>query len=588
LRTQVSSTRRQFLKHAVVLGAALPLGGALLAACGDDDDDDDEPAQPGVTPAPADDDDDDDEEDEETPEPEPDDDEDDDDDDDAPPPDTADAEFVVAHAGPVYTLDAPVTWFGATHNLAFMMYDCLVYEAVEGGSFEGQAAESWETSDDGLVWTFHLREGLTYHNGEPLNADAVKWNIDRVTTREDFMVHPQWAFVESSEVVDDLTINISSPDPHAYFLNDLSFHGGQLLPPQYLEEIGEEEFSRSPVGSGPYELIEFTDNERYVFQAWDDYWAGPPEVRRVVVRVIPEQATQVAALLAGDVDFVPGIPAPDRQRIVNAPDLEILSQLTTGGIHLYLRSTPEPGTMAETFPDYELSTVEKRIRQAINHALDRDLLAEVQGSAVPAVIRMPPWESAAVADKYWDPEFISNWYDPELARELIREAGYDPDAGNRPHVHFDAFAFNYGNEGEVAQVVQALLEDVGFEVSLQILDLAAHREQISGPGDNREIMMAALTTGPSLTPLFEMCEWEVTYRHTCIPEWDEVGRQILTTVDEDERVPLWDEWWQFFLDDSGTVTLYLVEAHMGINSMFDYQPRANGRPIFRHNLRLRR
>jgi peptide/nickel transport system substrate-binding protein len=589
MRTNVVATRRQFLKHAVVLGAAIPLGGALLAACGDDDDDGDEPAQPAATPAPADDDGD--EEDEETPEPAPaDDDDDDEDEDDEPADPGVQAEFVAAHPGPVYTLDAPVTWFGSTHNLAYMMYDCLVYDLVEGGGFEGQAAESWETSDDGLVWTFHLRDGLTYHNGEPLNAEAVKWNIDRVTTRDDFMVHPQWAFVDETTVVDDLTVAISTPTPHAFFLADVSFHGGQLLPPQYLEEVGEEEFARSPVGSGPYQLIEFTDNERYVFEAWDDYWAGPPEVHRVVIRVIPEQATQVAALLAGDIDFIPAIPEPDRERIANADGLDVVQAAPPGGIHLYPRQSYDAGSMAETYPDYELSTTDIRIRQAISHALDRELLAEVQGSGIPALIRMPPWEPAAVAEKYWDPELIRNWYDPDLSRQLIREAGYDPDAGNRPHIHFDAFALSYGNEREIAEVVQEMLEDVGFEVTLSILDLSAHREQIHGPGNNRDLLMVDLLTGgPSRTPLFYMCDWVTPQRAPCVPEWDEIGRQIMVEMDDDARVELWDQWWEYWLEEAATITLYLVEGFVGLNTAeFELDTRANGRHIFRHNLRLRR
>ena len=198
-------------------------------------------------------------------------------------------EFVYAHSGPIRPMDAHSHWYGSTHHLLNLYYDCLIWRAADGSGYVPQAAHSWENVDP-TTWRFHLREGATFHNGEPVDAEAVKWNIDRVRHPiGDIPLYQQWAFVKEVVVVDDLTVDIISNAPHAYFENDVSYNGCELLPPDYFEEVGQEEFNRNPVGSGPYVLAELSENDRYVFEAWDDYHSGRPEVDRVVYQVIPSR-----------------------------------------------------------------------------------------------------------------------------------------------------------------------------------------------------------------------------------------------------------------------------------------------------------
>ncbi len=490
-------------------------------------------------------------------------------------------EFVFAHPGPIRTMDAPVTWFGSTHWLTNLLYDCLIWRAADGEGYVGQAAESWENIDD-LTWRFHLREGLTFHNGEPLDAEAVKWNIDRVRTREDFMVHPQWQFIADVVVVDELTVDIITHDPYPYFEYDVSFNGCELLPPDYMEEVGEEEFARNPVGSGPYRLVEFTESDRYVFEAWDGYWAGRPEVDRVIYQVIPEQSAQVAALLAGQVDLIPSVPAPDRETLEAASGISLVTETSNRMHHFYLRVETETGAMDETYPDYQPATLDQNVRQAISHALDRTLLAEVQGSAHPRLARVCSYYPEGFAEEFADPAAVDAWYDPELARELLREAGYDVDSGQGPTVYMDAPTFQFGNEQEVAEVAAAMLEEVGFNVELNILDSSAYGEQITTGGNNRDIMMTTLGCSPSLVPLFYQCDWVQANYNVCVEEWDALSREILRTVDPEERLALWREWWDYYLDYAQTITLYEIDNVMAYDSdNFVFTPRKDGWFTFR-------
>lgn len=489
------------------------------------------------------------------------------------------SEFVFAHGGPIRTMDAPVTWFGSTHWLTNLLYDCLIWRAADGDGYVPQAAESWENIDD-LTWRFNLREGNTFHNGEPLDAEAVKWNLDRVRTREDFLVQPQWQFIDEVIIIDDLTVDVITNEPYPYFEYDVSYNGCELLPPDYMAEVGEEEFARTPVGSGPYMLTEFTESDRYVFEAWDGYWGGRPEVDRVIYQVIPEQSAQVAALLAGQVDLIPSVPVPDRDMIEGADGISLVTETSNRMHHFYLRVETETGAMNETYPDFEPATLDQNVRQAISHALDRALLAEVQGAANPSLIRACSYYPEGSVGEYADPATVEGWYNPDLAKELLAESGFAD--GEGPTIYLDAPTFQSGNEKEVAEVAAAMLEEVGFNVELNILDSSAYNEQISSGGNNRDMNLATLGCGPSLVPSFYQCEWVQANYNVCVEEWDAIGEAIATTVDPDERLALWEQWWEYYIDYAQTITLYEIDNVMAYNSSeFEFVPRKDGWFTFR-------
>ena len=488
--------------------------------------------------------------------------------------------FVFAHTGPIRTLDAPVTWYGSTHWLTNLLYDCLIWRKADGSGYVGQAAEKWENVDP-TTWRFHLRPGLTFHNGEPLDAEAVKWNIDRVRTTKDFQVQPQWEFVKDVKVIDPVTVEVTTKDPHAYFEYDISYNGCELLPPKYLQEVGAEKFSTQPVGSGPYKLTQAMLNEKYVFEAWDKYWAGKPPVDKVIYQVIPEKASQIAALLAGQVSLVAGVPLPDIPRVEAASGIKTMKQ-TSNRLHmLYLRSEIESGNMAKKYPDYKPATLDKRIRQAISHALDRTLLAEVQGSAVPTLVRLSRNDPESYAEKYAGNKVADEWYDPDLAKQLIKEAGYDPDNGKKPKLYFDAPAAYFGNEKEVAEAIKAMLEEVGFEVELNILDRSAFAEQIEEPGNNRDMVLETLGGGASLIPTFYTCDWWESTYHVCEKDWSALGEEMVKTVDPEKRKEMWGKWWEYFVDYAQTVPLYEMDNVYAMDSKFDWMPRADGWMTFR-------
>lgn len=164
--------------------------------------------------------------------------------------------------------------------------------------------------------------------------------------------------------------------------------------------------------------------------------------------------------------------------------------------HFYLRVETETGAVAETYPDFEPATLNQNVRQAISHALDRALLAEVQGSAIPRLGRVCDYYPEGSVNGLADPQAIADWYDPDMARQLLIDAGYNLDAGEGPTIYLDAPTSQFGSEKEVAEVAAVMLEEVGFKVELNILNSSAFSEQITSGGNNRDMMMTTLGCSP--------------------------------------------------------------------------------------------
>ena len=190
-------------------------------------------------------------------------------------------------------------------------------------------------------------------------------------------------------------------------------------------------------------------------------------------------------------------------------------------------------------------------------------------------------EPESFASKYFGPENAAKRFDPARAKALIAEAGYAPGQGRRPKVYLDSPTFQFGQEKEVAEAISVMLQDVGFDVQLTVLDNNAFQQQINQAGNNREIMLSTLGTLPSLVPTFYSCEWKQANYTLCDQEWTALNRQILSTGDPAARLALWEKFWDFYFDWSQTISLYEIDNAMAMNSKFKWTPRADGWMTFR-------
>lgn len=354
------------------------------------------------------------------------------------------------------TLDPHLVNDNATARASGQIFETLVYRDTDS-SIQPGLAESWTTSEDGTVWTFKLREGVKFHDGETFNAEAVKYNIERLQDPE--TAAPKASVVDmvaSVDVVDEYTVAFNLTEPSGVFLAQISSYTTGMMSPKAAEEYGEA-FGQNPVGTGPLKLESWDYGSSLVMTRFDDYWGEKATVDSVTFRIVPEDASRVMMLKTGDADIVQGIPPIQIAELETDENVKVLIETGYRTIFLGMNSTVEP-----------LNDV--RVRQAVNYAIDRE-------SIIQNVMR----NVASYPDSFMVSNVIDNSaqglgcyeYNPEKAKELLAEAGYS-----------DGFSLTlstpegrYPMDRQVAEVVQAMLMEVGINAEINVLDWGAYSEQ---------------------------------------------------------------------------------------------------------------
>jgi peptide/nickel transport system substrate-binding protein len=343
-------------------------------------------------------------------------------------------------------------------NLTSLTTDWIVLEQImdplivlgPDGNFQPWLATEWETSEDGLVWTFKLREDVTFHNGEPFNAEAVKFTFDDALSIEGSSQTNVINELESVNVIDEFTVETVTNRPNPIWLSQIAHLF--MMPPEYTQEVGPEGFNEAPLGTGAFTFGEWVRDDHVTVNKNPDWWNGEPQVDSVTFRTIPEASSRVASLIAGETDIIEVVPFDTIPIIEEVPGLGVVDRL---GAITYIGIDTLKG----------LPTADKRVRQAMNYAVDAEAMAEVvltgRAQGVPGGL----WPVAPG----WEPD-LPFYNDKEMARQLLADAGY-PDG-------FD-IEFSIGQvQGmlqvkEVAQAVQAELAEVGINANIVELETAA-------------------------------------------------------------------------------------------------------------------
>ena len=221
-------------------------------------------------------------------------------------------------------------------------------------------AESWSVAEDGLAYDFVLREGVPFHNGEPVTAEDVKFSFERYQGASHTQMKERIAAVE---VVDSLHITFRLKRPWPDFLTFYTgaTGAGWIVPRKYVEKVGDDGFRRAPIGAGPYRFVSFSPGVELVLEAFEHYWRKPPAVKRVILKVVPDEATRLAALKAGEVDIAYSIRGELAEQLRRIPGLALKPVVLQGTQWLYFPEQWDPKS-----PWHDI-----RVRQAANLALDR-------------------------------------------------------------------------------------------------------------------------------------------------------------------------------------------------------------------------
>ncbi|GHA19006.1 diguanylate phosphodiesterase [Devosia pacifica] len=369
----------------------------------------------------------------------------------------------------VGSLDPALTKTGDDETVVLQIFNSLVAPPrgtldLDLDDLQPQLAESWDISEDRTEWTFYLRPGVKWQKGYgEVSAEDVKFSYERQMDPELGGVHgASFKDIESIEVIDPLTVKFVLKSPNAFF------HGAALtpgfgrfiVPKAAVEEMGDE-FSFAPVGSGPYEFVEYQPQDRVVLEAFDDYFMGRPEIDELNLRYIPDNNAATIAFIAGELDVSGGERTPEWIASIEeaVPDAQIIA-MTPGSLQfLSFNMTVEP-----------LDDV--RVRQAIAYAIDQSVWKEAFGVISGPLPTIVPSQFYGAIQPEDIPEALRYDYDPDRARELLAEAGY-PDGFS-----MDVIISERDDYLTNMLIVQDMLRQVGINLDLQVQDHASYHANI--------------------------------------------------------------------------------------------------------------
>jgi len=330
------------------------------------------------------------------------------------------------------TAPPQITPFG----ILYALHDALVRPLPGGQKMSPSLAESWKESPDGLTYEFKLRRGLKFHNGDPLTTEDVKFSFERYRGAG---AKELQARVRQVEIVDPLTIRFHLKEPWPDFM---TFYGttataaGIVVPKKYLTQVGDDGFRKHPIGIGPYQFVSHQPGVEVVLDAYPGYWRRVPQVKRLIMKSVPEGTTRVAMLKKGEADIAYALDGEDAENVRRDPRLQLVPSKHAS---IYWIEFPEQWDPKSPWAD-------KRVRLAVNHALDRKAINEVAclGYCPPAGVIVPRVMEFAL-------QATPVPYDPQKAKQLLAEAGYPRglDAGEfvptPPFVTVGEAALNYLN-----------------------------------------------------------------------------------------------------------------------------------------------
>lgn len=471
--------------------------------------------------------------------------------------------------------------------LAGSIYEALVGQDEKQRLIPGLAV-SWEPIDD-LTWEVKLREDVAFHDGSPFTADDVLFTFERVpnvpNSPSSFATFTKGKTVTK---VDDYTVRFKTERPHPLTPNDLS--QVFIISKKNAEGASTADFNsgEAAVGTGPYKFVEWVPNDRLILERYEDYWGDKPMWERVVIQPIKSGPARVAALLAGDVDFIDAVPTTDIARLEGEKDLDLSQGVSNRVIYLHLDQDRDDSPFAKTKDGQggKNPLKDKRVREAISKAINRDAIVErvMEGVAIPAGQLLPEGFFGV------SPNLKAEAYDPKGAKTLLEEAGYPDGFALTIHGPND----RYINDAKIAEAIAQMLTRVGIDTSVETMPKSVYFKRASrgGPDGTPEFSFVLVGwgagTGEASSPLKSLIH---TYdkdkgfgasnrgRYSNA-ELDRLVQEALATVDDAKREKLLQQATEMAMRDYAVIPLhYQVNTWAGRDGI-KYKARTDERTLY--------
>src|SRR5262245_16629380 len=469
---------------------------------------------------------------------------------------TKDDTLVYVLQSDVQNWDPPNSVLRESIILGYNVFDHLAARDPKTGKAGPSLAVSWQNLDD-VTWEVKLRKGVKFHDGTPFGAKDVKASFDRVLNPENKLTaRGNHAKIKSVEVVDDLTVRFKTDGPYPLFVERLT--ALVMQSEKVMKDKGHEWMQDNPVGTGPYKLVRWQKKQEHLLIRNDDYWGAKPYYKYVRVRIIPEQATQIAELVSGGVDIIKAVP-PDQMDVINksgqartasSPILRTaFLQLDQAG-----RSGPNPFT-------------DRRVRQAANLATNMDGIIKhvLNGLGDRVATAVNPMAFG------FDPGLKPYKQDVAAAKKLLADAGY-PNGVD--------ITYNQGPptvEPGLLQTDEAIVADLtkaGFRVKQNYI--GDNTVFVARVKDNKGGPMFSFSWGyysvfDADAILHDIFKCKETYSYYCNPAMDDLIVEGRSTLDQKKRADIYVKAQKLIYDDAAYLFKWGLRGVWGISNRGEYQ-----------------
>ncbi|HEY3097844.1 MAG TPA: ABC transporter substrate-binding protein [Methylomirabilota bacterium] len=462
-------------------------------------------------------------------------------------------ELIVAQGGDISKFDPHYSTSSNDIRISFNLFDNLVSRHPDGKLFPSLATE-WKLTNP-TTWTFKLRLGVKWHNGDPFSSADVKYSFERTwDPKLNTRVSTVFTTVERVEAPDATTVVFTTKKPDPLLDARVAFYGGQIVPKKYVESVGNDTFNAKPIGTGPVRFVSWTKDDRVVLEANPDYFGGKPDFDRFIMRSIPETAPRVAGLLKGETDIITQL-APDQGERVNAnASTRVVGALYAGLYVLAVNSKVPP-------LDNPL------VKQALSLGVDRDLIVKELWRGRGIVPNGP----IAKGDNHYDASLAPLKYDPKDARERLKKSGYKGE-----EIVIETTVGYTANDKPMSEAIVAMWRDIGVNAKVEVLEYSVRAQK------NRDRTFKGLWWSDPTSTLSDPdgMMWRLLgpggpqdyWRH---PRFDELGEAARFSVDQKFRGQAYKEMTKIFLEHFPWIPVIQPYEDYGLQKYIEWTPNPN-------------
>jgi len=462
-------------------------------------------------------------------------------------------ELIVGVQGLPATLDPARELSNVGTRISYTPYDTLIRrDFLNNNEHVPSLATSWEQVTDTEL-TLQLRDDVTFHNGAPFTADDVVFTFERMLNApaDSELAEARTYFLTFSAVerIGDSAVRITTAEPDPLIIKRLGSWASWIVSRQYIEEVGEEEFARTGMGTGPFRFVSFDPDNELVMERYDGFWGDTPSLTRLTFRVIPEVAARITALVNDEVQLITNVPPDQVSTIENADNVDVRA-VPLANVHVLQYNTRNP------------LLDDKKLRQALNLGIDRQLIIDAIWGGNAIQKRSHQFEEYG---RLYNPDRPFTPYDPEAARQLLAESDY---AGET--IPYQLQAGYYTNGEQVAQAIVQMWQEIGINAEVQIgedsvtgpdrvVQTWSNSSRLADPDGSLWVLWGA---GSNVQEQY----WDAP------EEFNRLGEEARSTLDEQVRYENYQRMLDIWEEEAPGTVLYDPVEFYGVSSAVNWSP----------------